>query len=113
MTAARTLTKAGVDVIVLEARNRVDGRTYTRLASDGAPLDLGGQWIGPTQHRLAALAESVSVTTFRSYDTGNNIQYQNGQQSTYSGAIPTSDPLLAIETVETMLTLNMMAQEVP
>jgi len=73
LTAARTLTKAGVDVIVLEARNRVDGRTYTRLASDGVSLDLGGQWIGPTQHRLAALAESVSVTTFRSYETGNII----------------------------------------
>src|SRR5579863_1831405 len=43
LTAARRLVAAGVDAIVLEARDRVGGRTYTRPASDGTPLDLGGQ----------------------------------------------------------------------
>jgi len=113
LAAAQTLAGAGVDVVVLEARNRVGGRTYTKPASDGTPLDLGAQWIGPTQHRLAALAESAGVTTFRMYDTGNNLQFQNGQRTIYSGAIPIDDPLVAMETVETMLDLNLMANEVP
>ncbi len=113
LAAARTLAGAGVDVVVLEARNRVGGRTYTKPASDGTPLDLGAQWIGPTQHRLAALAESAGVTTFRMYDSGNNLQFQDGQRSIYSGAIPIDDPLVAMETVETMLDLNLMANEVP
>ena len=113
LAAARTLAKAGIDVVVLEARNRVGGRTYTQPASDGMLLDLGAQWIGPTQHRLAALAESVGVTTFRMYDSGNNLQFQDGQRTIYSGAIPIDDPLVAMETVETMLELNLMANEVP
>ena len=113
LAAARTLAEAGFDVVVLEARNRVGGRTYTKPASTGTPLDLGAQWIGPTQHRLAALAESAGVTTFRMYDTGNNLQFQDGQRTIYSGAIPRDDPLVAMETVETMLQLNLMANEVP
>jgi monoamine oxidase len=113
LSAARALVETGVDVIVLEARDRVGGRSYTRLASDGTPIDLGGQWIGPTQDRLAALAEAVGVTTFPTYNEGKNIEYQHGQRMTYEGAISTVDPLVTMETVETILNLNMMANEVP
>ena len=113
LSAARALVEAGVDVIVLEARDRVGGRSYTRLASDGTPIDLGGQWTGPTQDRLAALAEAVGVTTFPTYNEGKNIEYQHGQRMTYEGAISTVDPLVTMETIETMLNLNMMANEVP
>lgn len=107
------LAAADVDVVVLEARNRVGGRTYTRPAQDGTLLDLGGQWIGPTQERIAALAASVGVSTFLSYDSGNNIEYRNGQRLTYSGAMPTGDPLVSMETIETMLDLNLMAGGIP
>ena len=113
LTAARTLAKAGVDVLVLEARDRVGGRTYSRPASDGTLLDLGGQWIGPTQDHLAALAEEVGATTFPTYNEGNNIEYYNGKRHVYEGAIPTHDPLAIMETVETMLELNLLANEVP
>jgi monoamine oxidase len=74
LSAARTLAASGVDVLVLEARDRVGGRTYTRAASDGTLLDLGGQWIGPTQDLLAALAEDAGVATFPSYVDGENIE---------------------------------------
>lgn len=113
LAAARTLTAAGVDVVVLEARSRVGGRTCTRPASDGTLIDHGGQWIGPAQDRLAALAEAVGVTTFRTYDTGNHIEYKNGRRTLYSGAIPTSDPLVTMEVVEALLNVSMMASEVP
>ncbi len=36
LAAARTLAGAGVDVVVLEARNRVGGRTYTKPARSGS-----------------------------------------------------------------------------
>jgi monoamine oxidase len=113
LAAARSLTAAGVDVVVLEARDRVGGRTYTRAASDGTLLDLGAQWIGPTQDHLAALAASVDVKTFRMYDAGNNIEYNDGQRNLYAGAIPMGDPLVAMEAVESMLNLNIMASDVP
>ena len=44
LVAARELGRAGLDVIVLEARDRVGGRTWTdrRLGHD---LELGGTWM--------------------------------------------------------------------
>jgi monoamine oxidase len=113
LTAARALVAAGVEVVVLEARDRVGGRTYTRPARDGTLLDLGGQWIGPTQERIAALAEAVGAATFPSYVDGQNIEYSDGQVILYDGLIPTHDPLVTMETIEAMLSLSLMAQEVP
>ena len=80
LSAARLLAHAGVDVLVLEARERVGGRTYT-ISADGAPLDLGGQFIGPTQRRITALAAALGVTVFPTYDSGDNIQYRDGVAS--------------------------------
>ncbi|HVB25128.1 MAG TPA: flavin monoamine oxidase family protein [Ktedonobacteraceae bacterium] len=113
LTAARELTAAGVDVLVLEARDRVGGRTCTQPASDGTPIDMGGQWIGPTQQHIIRLAEQVGATTFPTYVDGENIEYHDGQLSTYADAIPMHDPLVTMELIETMLELNIMAQEVP
>ena len=59
LMAARHLRAYGVDVLVLEARDRVGGRTYTTSASDGTLIDMGGQWVGPTQERLIALAAEL------------------------------------------------------
>jgi monoamine oxidase len=113
LMAARTLFAAGVEPLVLEARNRVGGRTWTRPASDGTPLDLGGQWIGPTQRRVLALAEELGVQTLKTFDSGKNIEYRRGERVTYSGAIPTHDPVTSADAVEAMLTLNLMATEIP
>lgn len=113
LTAARTLVASGVDVVVLEARDRVGGRTYTRKASDGTLIDHGAQWTGPTQERLKALAEAVGVKIFRLYDSGNNIEYKRGQRIAYSGTIPTSEPMVTMEVVEMLLNLSIMASEVP
>jgi monoamine oxidase len=113
LMAARTLLSAGVEPLVLEARNRVGGRTWTRPGEDGTLLDLGGQWIGPTQRRILTLAEELDVQTFKSWDTGKNIKYHRGERITYSGAIPTHDPATSADAVEAMLTLNIMATQVP
>jgi monoamine oxidase len=113
LAAARALAKADVDVLVLEARNRVGGRTYSRPASDGTLLDLGGQWIGPTQDRLAALAEAVGATTFPTYNEGKNIEFYGGERLAYEGPIPMGDPVATMETIETLLELNLLASEVP
>ena len=58
LTAARELTKRNVGCLVLEARDRVGGRTLSQKVGRDW-LDLGGQWIGPTQDRLAALAREL------------------------------------------------------
>src|SRR5260370_18848726 len=61
LSAARVLAAAGGRVLVHEARDRVGQRLYTRPAADGTPLDLGSQWIRPTQRAIGALARAVGV----------------------------------------------------
>ena len=64
LAAARALAAAGASVTVLEARDRVGGRTLNAEIGDGEVVEVGGQWIGPTQDRVAALAAAVGVETF-------------------------------------------------
>ena len=52
-------TAQGASVVVLEARDRVGGRTLNHDIGDGKVVEVGGQWIGPTQDRLAALAREL------------------------------------------------------
>ncbi|HEX9067320.1 MAG TPA: flavin monoamine oxidase family protein [Ktedonobacterales bacterium] len=113
LMAARTVLAAGKDVLVVEARDRVGGRIWTRPAADGTPLDVGGQWVGPTQKRLLTLIEELGLSLWKSYDSGKNIQLLRGERHEYTGAIPTHDPLAAAETMETVLALHEMASEVP
>lgn len=44
MTCARDLSRRGYNVTVLEARNRIGGRTFT-AEFNGEPTDMGGTWV--------------------------------------------------------------------
>jgi monoamine oxidase len=64
LVAARELRRAGVDVTVLEAADRVGGRSLSETSALGSRLDLGGQWIGHDHHRIDALATELGLTRF-------------------------------------------------
>ncbi len=119
LAAAYTLAAAGVDVLVLEARDRVGGRTHTTLWHDGTPIDLGGQWVGPGQDRIVALASAVGVGTFPTYDDGKYLLYlrseaaPEGERIEYASTFPRHDPALATCLTATLGALDAMAQEVP
>ncbi len=49
LSAAYRLKKAGLNVVVMEARNRVGGRSLSGELKGGGWVDLGAQWAGPTQ----------------------------------------------------------------
>lgn len=92
LVTSRMLVRAGVDVTVLEAADRVGGRTYAEALGRGT-FDLGGQWIGPQQKRMVALAEELNLATFPTYDTGRKVLDVDGRISTYAGAIPSLSPV--------------------
>ena len=73
LTAARRLQQEGRSVVVLEARDRVGGRILNHTFADGTIVELGGQWVGPTQDRVLALADELGVGTFPSYEEGDNL----------------------------------------
>lgn len=61
LAAARTLYDAGIDVKLLEARERIGGRTYTDY-SLGTAVDLGGSWIhGSIGNPLTPLTKKFGV----------------------------------------------------
>ena len=93
LTTARQLVRAGHDVVVLEARDRVGGRVLNERIAPGVITELGGEYIGPTQDRIMALANAVGVDTFKTYNDGSDVLVLNGQRSLYPAATGVSpDP---------------------
>src|SRR5260370_28344664 len=88
LTAARDLTADGRSVLVLEASDRVGGRVVNQDIGDGKIVEMGGQWAGPTQDRLLALAQDLGVATFPTYDSGQKVLHFNGKRGTYGGPRP-------------------------
>jgi monoamine oxidase len=117
LTVARDLAAAGRSVLVLEARDRVGGRVLNHDIGGGHVAEAGGEFVGPTQDRIVALAQAVGVGTFDAYDSGNNI-YKNGLISLkYSdtGLLGTAppDPLLLADIVKLSQQIDLMVADVP
>ena len=97
LAAARVLVDAGADVTVIEARDRVGGRTEGGFTADGVPIELGGQWIGPTQTRMYELVAELGLELFPTYNTGEHVVDLGGKQSrlkSHKGAVPKLSPFV-------------------
>jgi monoamine oxidase len=92
LTAARALVKSGHSVVVLEARDRVGGRTLNHPLGDGQVIEAGGEFVGPTQDRVLALAKSFGIGTYKTFDDGQNVYLENGNRSTYPAVPPIPTP---------------------
>lgn len=66
MSAAKELRAHGLDVLVLEARDRVGGRTLTKVGDVGGEfwVDLGGSYVGPTQNTVLNLIDELGLETY-------------------------------------------------
>jgi monoamine oxidase len=92
LVAARRLAAEGASVAVLEARERVGGRVLSEPLGDGKQVEVGGQWVGPTQERVLELARELGVETFPTYAKGSNLLELGGKVSRYTGTIPRLSP---------------------
>ena len=70
---------------MVEARERVGGRLLNEEIGDGKVVEVGGQWIGPTQERLAALAAELGVGTFPTHDEGRHLIEMDGKLTSSPG----------------------------
>jgi monoamine oxidase len=102
LRCAERLTAAGRSVVVLEARDRVGGRTLNADLSDvvpGAVVEVGGQWLGPGQERALALLDELGLTTHPTHTRGAHVLLHRGRVRRYTGTIPPAAPhaLLQVE----------------
>lgn len=114
LSAARAIRAAGRSVVVLEARRRVGGRNLDLPlgGTGGDVIEMGGQWAGPGQDRVLALARELGVATFETYGDGANVYVYQGNRQTYTGDIPPAGPT-ALAAAELGITLlNQMASGV-
>ena len=128
LTAARLVAAAGHSVTVLEARDRVGGRAWNHDLGGGRVSERGATFAGPTQDHILALAQAVGVSTFPTYDDGDDIYINNvdnplgliGPQR-YSDSGPLGgllgtappDPTIVAELAEVVQQLDQMSTQVP
>jgi monoamine oxidase len=122
LTAARRLAQAGKSVVVLEANERVGGRTYSLDLGSGLTTEGGGQWIGPGQDRIYALINELGLKTFKTYIDGKSIYYRKGVRKFYAGkatipgvlnSLPPVSPLALADFLQAEVTLTALAKTVP
>lgn len=113
LVTARDLVAAGKSVLVLEARDRVGGRVVNQDIGDGKVVEMGGEYAGPTQDRVLALAAELGVSTFPTYDEGAKVLHFGGKRGTYSGDIPRLSPLVLADVAQAQARLEALARHVP
>jgi len=78
LTAARTLAEAGLQVLVLEAQNRIGGRIWTEHVANET-IELGAEFVHGRPPELWALIEEAGLETYES--TGSQACFEDGKLS--------------------------------
>ncbi|NBD13772.1 flavin monoamine oxidase family protein [Corallococcus silvisoli] len=112
LTAARHIVRTGATVAVLEARDRVGGRTLTRDVG-GGPVDLGGQWVGPRQRHVLKLADTLGLQRFPQHHQGTKVLELRGERRTYRGKVPALPLLSLLDLQRVIWKLDGLARRVP
>ncbi|TMR93011.1 flavin monoamine oxidase family protein [Nonomuraea basaltis] len=112
LTCARDLHRHGLDVVILEARDRVGGRTYS-VEIDGQTIELGGQFLGPGQDRAYALAADLGVSVFPTYGEGDHlVETAAGRVRRYRGTIPRLSPLALLDAAQAQARFERLARRI-
>jgi monoamine oxidase len=112
LTAACRLSQAGKSVIVLEARDRVGGRVWTRTSESGVPVDMGACFIGPDHERMHALTKEMGVSVFPTNVSGDNVLATGGKVRRYKGDIPRISPVALLSAAQAIARMNAMAKTI-
>ncbi|MEM9075235.1 MAG: FAD-dependent oxidoreductase, partial [Myxococcota bacterium] len=95
LVTARLLAREGIDVLVLEARDRVGGRTWNQPNDEGWVIEAGGQWIGSTQTAILDLVRDLGLETFDVQVPGDVVYHFEGFRFRADAAsmdAPTDEP---------------------
>ncbi|MFE3170686.1 flavin monoamine oxidase family protein [Amycolatopsis sp. NPDC059090] len=115
LVAARRLSQAGVTSLrVLEARDRVGGRTKVHQLGNGRLVEEGGQLVGPEYQRLIALGEELGVPSWPHNEHGKAVFERRGRVIAFSGSMPwAADPLGSADFAQSLLRLDRLCKRCP
>ncbi|KAK2154325.1 hypothetical protein LSH36_271g07045 [Paralvinella palmiformis] len=113
LSAAKLLVEGyDLKVVVLEARDRVGGRTWTVEDPDYGYTDIGGAYVGPTQRRVFRLAKELGVETYYVNQKEKTILNIKGTFMKYHGTIPpVLNPIKAMDLNNVQHVLNKLASQ--
>lgn len=112
LSAARELARLGHDVVVVEGRDRVGGRSYTATLA-GVPVDLGATFVGPTQDAVVALAAELGCESVPTYGNGKNLIRWRGRVRSYRSTIPRLSILELVDVSRIQWRFARIARKVP
>lgn len=73
LTLAYELNKLSIPFVILEARDRVGGRIFTKHASNYPPLEMGATWLGRKHTVLIDLLDKLNLEIFEQKLGGSAI----------------------------------------
>ncbi|XP_033759978.1 amine oxidase [flavin-containing]-like isoform X2 [Pecten maximus] len=114
LSAAKLLDETGLSVVVLEARDRVGGRTFTEHNDTVNYVDFGGAYVGPTQNRILRLADEFGVETYLTNEVEDLVYYKHGKSYRFQDAFPPMGSFLATLDMNNIFRkMDTMGEEIP
>jgi monoamine oxidase len=115
LAAARRLRRHDLEVVVVEARERVGGRLEHGRVDAHTVVELGGQWIGPTQHEMYTLVDELGLETFPTHTAGAGLLEVGGRHRRMDSRslLPPIGRLAVADLAQGMLRFERLARQVP
>ena len=113
LATARAVAAEGRSVVVVGARDRGGGRTEGGTLSDGQWIELGGQWIGPTQDRMYELVAELGLSTVPTYNDGDivfGIGRSIGRLPGRKRAVPRINPVALADLAQGLVRFGRLAR---
>ncbi|KAM4795710.1 amine oxidase [flavin-containing] A-like [Rhinophrynus dorsalis] len=114
LAAAKLLNESGLSVVVLEARDRVGGRTHTIRNKEVQYVDVGGAYVGPTQNRILRLSKELGIQTYKVNVSQRFIHHVKGRTHAFHGSFPPAwNPFVLLDYNNLWRTIDEWGKEIP